>query len=122
LSGQTITDPSEMVNQFRTDRTQANSKNWIKVIKEDLEWCKQYGLDFIIRDNTNYHSIYQGHTKRKGVNCPKVYSYMTSKSTLQEIAYLLQNYAVLFQDRYIFEWDKVTNKKRFEVVLKEVNS
>ena len=109
-----------MVNQFRTDRTQGNGKNWIKIIKVNLEWCKQYGLDFIIRDNTNYHSIYQGHTVRKGVNCPKVYSYLASKSTLQEVAYLLQNYAVLFQDRYIFEWDKVTNKKCFEVVLKEV--
>lgn len=112
-----------MQNQFRTDRTKANSKTWIKVIQDNLKWCRQYDLDFIVRDHeSRSFDLYQGHTTRNNKPCEKIYSYMASKNSLQEIAYLLQNYAVLFQDRHLFEHDPIRNKQKCSWTLKTSNN
>lgn len=122
MTGQTITEKIEMENQFRTDRTQANAKKWIDVIKQNLKSCRQYDLDFILRCNSYNYDLYQGHTTRKNEPCEKFYTFFASKSSLQEIAYLLQNYVCLFKDRHIIEHEPIRNKSKSTWVLVHSNN
>jgi hypothetical protein len=103
-----------------TDRTKANSKKWAEQVLKNIEWCKQYDMEIIVRSHDwgNSHELYIAHTTKDGKPCKKVFDYLTQGQTLKHVSGILHNYAVLFQNKHIFEHANIKNEQTCKWVLK----